>query len=168
MSGWLAGRSVRVVGQAADVTHAVAEQGGRLVAEGACDILIHIAAPPPVKPVHELSHTEWRATLDQGLDQRVLETKAFAEARRALGQDGSVLFIGAPEQALGSDHAAAAGALGNLVKTLGVEWARDGIRVNAILSKAEGPTRGNLAAYLVSNYAAYVTGAMMGIDCDDG
>lgn len=168
MSGWLAGRRVRVVGQAADVAHAVAEQGGLLVAEDACDILIHIAAPPPVKPVHELSPAEWRATLDQGLDQPFLETKAFAEARRVLGQGGAVLFIGAPEQALGSDHAAAVGALGNLVKTLGVEWARDGIRVNAILSNAKGPTRGNLAAYLVSDYAAYVTGAVMGIDCDDG
>ena len=48
MSGWLAGRRVRFVGQAADVAHAVAEQGGLLVAEDACDILIHIAAPPPV------------------------------------------------------------------------------------------------------------------------
>ena len=103
-----------------------------------------------------------------GLDQPFLETKAFAEALRVLGQGGAVLFIGAPEQALGSDHAAAVGALGNLVKTLGVEWARDGIRVNAILSNAEGPTRGNLAAYLVSDYAAYVTGAVMGIDCDGG
>ena len=78
-----------------------------------------------------------------------------------------MLFVGAPEQALGSDHAAAAGALGNLTKTLGVEWARDGIRVNAIQTGEDGETLGNLAAYLVSDYAAYVTGAVMGIGLDD-
>ena len=78
-----------------------------------------------------------------------------------------MLFIGFPEQALGADHAAAAGALGNLTKTLGVEWARDGIRVNSILTRDAGSTLGNLAAYLVSDYAAYVTGAVMGIDLDD-
>ncbi len=168
MIGWLAGRRARLVGEAADIGAALAAQGAECVADGECEILIHVAAPPPMKPVHDLSHAEWRETLDHGLDQRFREAKAFAEARRALGQGGTVLFVGAPEQALGSDHAAAAGALGNLVKTLGVEWARDGIRVNAILSNAAGPTRGNLAAYLVSDYATYVTGAVMGIDSDDG
>jgi len=32
---------------------------------------------------------------------------------------------------------------------------------------AEGDTLGNLATYLVSDYAAYVTGAVMGIDLAD-
>lgn len=54
--------------------------------------------------------------------------------RAALGKGGAVVYVGAPEQALGSDHAAAAGALGTWTKTLGVEWARDGIRVNAVLT----------------------------------
>src|SRR3546814_14968141 len=76
---------------------------------------------------------------------------------RARGQGGAILFVGAPEQALGADQAAAAGALGNLTKTLGVEWARDGIRVNSILTRETGDTLGHLAAYLVSDYAAYVT-----------
>jgi NAD(P)-dependent dehydrogenase (short-subunit alcohol dehydrogenase family) len=168
MTGWLSTRRAHIVGDAPDIAEALAAQGAQCVSEGACDILVHVVAAPQVKPVHELSHAEWRATLHHGLDQRFLEAKAFAEARRALGLGGAVLFVGAPEQALGSDHAAAAGALGNLVKTLGVEWARDGIRVNAILSQAAGTTRGNLAAYLVSDYSAYVTGAVMGIDCDDG
>lgn len=49
----------------------------------------------------------------------------------------------------------------------GVEWARDGIRVNSVLTRDTGDTLGNLAAYLVSDYAAYVTGAVIGIDLDD-
>ena len=62
----------------------------------------------------------------------------------------------------------------NLVKSLAVEWARDGIRINAIASRAcEVPPEsdpeltqslGNLAAYLLSDYAAYVSGTVMGVD----
>ena len=60
------------------------------------------------------------------------------------------------------------------MKTLAVEWARDGIRVNAIASRACEPgglgdpavrvSLGHLAAYLASDYAAYVSGMVMGID----
>src|SRR3546814_12446658 len=82
---------------------------------------------------------------------------------RARGQGGAILFVGAPEQALGADQAAAAGALGNLTKTLGVEWARDGIRVNTILTHRTDETLGHPAASLASDYAAYVTGAVVGI-----
>lgn len=168
LNGWLAGRRTRLFGDAPDIAKALVAHGATCVADGECDILVNVARPPLFKPVHELSHAEWRETLDLGFDRHFLEAQVFADARRAMGQGGAVLFVGAPEQSLGSDHAAAAGALGNLVKTLGVEWARDGVRVNAILSHAVGATRGNLAAYLVSDYSAYLTGAVMGVDCNDG
>lgn len=166
--GWLTGRTVHLVGDSPAIAAALTAQGAKLIDTIDCDALIHVAAPPPQRPVHELSHTEWRATLDRGLDQRFLLAKDFAAARRAAGRGGAVLFVGAPEQALGSDQAAAAGALGNLTKTLGVEWARDGIRVNAVLTGQADATLGNLAAYLVSDYAAYVTGAVTGLGLDDG
>ena len=170
---WLAGRTARIVGESPAIAAALGAQGARLVDHGPSDILVHVVAPSVVKPAHELSHTEWRAALDAGLDQRFLLARDFAKARREAGKGGAVLYVGAPEQALGSDHAAAAGGLSNLTKTLGVEWARDGIRVNAILTcetgltLESGETLGNLAAYLVSDYAAYVTGAVMGIGPDD-
>ena len=167
MSGWLEGRRVRLIGDSPSIAKAVTAQGGTVVEDSPADALIHVAAPPPRRPLHELSHGEWRATLDAGLDQRFLLAKAFAAERREVGTGGAVLFVGAPEQALGSDHAAAAGALGNLTKTLGVEWSRDGIRVNAIQTGDDGETLGNLAAYLVSDYAAYVTGAVLGVGLDD-
>ena len=166
MSGWLDGRRARLVGDSPAIAAALVAHGAVLVDDGA-DTLIHVGAPPPVRPLHEISHAEWRATLDEGLDRRFLLAKDFAAERRSAGQGGAVLFVGAPEQALGSDHAAASGALGNLTKTLAVEWARDGIRVNTILTHETGETLGNLAAYLVSDYAAYVTGAVMGIAHDD-
>ena len=79
----------------------MAAQGAALCDGPDADVLIHVAAPPPVRPVHELSHAEWRAALDQGLDRRFLLAKQFAEARRVAGRSGAVLFVGAPEQALG-------------------------------------------------------------------
>ena len=167
MTGWLAGKRAKVVGDSPAIAATLREQGAEVVDAGPTQILVHVADPPPNRAAHELSHAEWRAVLENGLDRRFLAAQAFAAERREAGEGGAVLFVAAPEQALGSAHAAAAGALGNLTKTLAVEWARDGLRVNTILTTETGPTLGNLAAYLVSGYAAYVTGAVMGIGIDD-
>jgi NAD(P)-dependent dehydrogenase (short-subunit alcohol dehydrogenase family) len=167
MTGWLTGKTACVEGASPSISNALTDQGATLVTEGDCDIWIHVTPPSMVKLAHELPFAEWRAGLDAGLDRCFLGAKEFAAQCRARGQGGAILYVGVPEQALGADHAAAAGALGNLTKTLGVEWARDGIRVNSILTRDAGETLGNLAAYLVSDYAAYVTGAIMGIDLDD-
>lgn len=167
VSGWLEGRRVRLIGDRPAIGEAVTAQGGTLTADGPADALIHFATPPPNRPLHELNLADWRASLDAGLDQRFLLAKAFAAERRAAGKGGAIVFVSAPEQALGSDHAAAAGALGNLTRTLGVEWARDGIRVNSIQTGETGESLGNLAAYLISDYAAYVTGAVMGVGLHD-
>jgi NAD(P)-dependent dehydrogenase (short-subunit alcohol dehydrogenase family) len=168
MNGWLSGKAARIIGSHAMISDALNSAGATLLADGPSDILVHIAAAPSAKPAHTMSHAQWRTVLDEGLDQRFFAAKDFANDCRARGAGGAVLFVGAPEQAFGADQAAAAGALGNLTKTLGVEWARDGIRVNAILTHSKTATLGNLAAYLLSDYAAYITGAVMGIDSDDG
>lgn len=165
--GWLTGKTARLVGESPAIARVLISQGAELVDAGDCDVVIHVASPPPVKLAHELSHGEWRAALDAGLDQRFMLAKEFAAARRSAGKGGSIVYVSAPEQALGSDHAAAAGALGNLTKTLAVEWARDGIRVNTVHTATNDETTGNLVAYLSSDYAAYVTGAVMGGGLDD-
>lgn len=166
MNGWLAGKRVLIEGDSPAIVKAF-EAAGATVAKGDADIWVHIAPLTATKAAHELSHAEWRASMGAGLDRRFVGARDFAVACRARGQGGAILFVGSPEQALGADQAAAAGALGNLTKTLGVEWARDGIRVNSILTRDDGATLGNLAAYLASDYAAYVTGAVMGIALDD-
>ena len=165
--GWLTGKTARLVGDSSAIVAALEAQGAALVDEGDCDVLIHVAPLPRDVPAHELTHDQWRATLDGGLDQRFLLAQDFAAHRRAAGRGGAIVFVGAPEQALGADQAAAGGALGNLTKTLGVEWARDGIRVNTVQTHDRGETLGNLVAYLASDYAAYVTGAVMGVGLDD-
>ena len=165
--GWLQGRSVRLIGDCRPIEDALVAQDARIVADGPSDCLVHFPAPRSIALAHEISHAEWRETLDAGLDQRFLLAKDFAAACHAEGRGGAIVFVGAPEQSLGTDHAAAAGALGNLTKTLGVEWARDGVRVNCVQTTAENATLGNLVAYLLSDYAAYVTGAILGVGIDD-
>jgi NAD(P)-dependent dehydrogenase (short-subunit alcohol dehydrogenase family) len=167
MSGWLTGKAARLIGEHPAIEQALAAAGARLVADGDCDICVHVAAPPPVVSAHEQHHDAWRHALDHGLDGRFFAAQAFAAECRNRAGMGAILFVGAPEQSLGVDQAAAAGALINLTKTLAVEWARDGIRVNCILTHRDDVTMGRLAAYLVSDYAAYVTGAIMGVDTND-
>jgi NAD(P)-dependent dehydrogenase (short-subunit alcohol dehydrogenase family) len=167
LMGWLRGKTARLVGESPAIADGLATQGATLIAEGDCDILVHVAPPPLNRPAHELRHEQWRASLDAGLDMRFRLARQFAANRRELGKSGALVFVGAPEQSLGSDHAAATGALGNLTKTLAVEWARDGIRVNTVLTNANGAELGNLVAYLASDYAAYVTGAVMGVEPGD-
>ena len=164
---WLNGRTVHLAGHHPAIEAALRAAGATLLPVAETDIYVHIAAAPTHVPAHEQSHADWRRTLDAGLDQRFLQANGFAKYCRDHGKGGVVLFVGAPEQSAGVDQAAAAGALGNLTKTLGVEWARDGIRVNSILTHRADETVGNLAAYLVSDYAAYVTGAVMGVDEND-
>lgn len=165
--GWLDARTVRIIGQSPAIADALVAQGASIVVEGSSDCLVHISPAPPMELAHEISYQRWRETLDAGLDRCFLAAREFAANCRAEGKTGAIVFVGAPEQKFGSDHAAAAGALGNLTKTLGVEWARDGIRVNCIQTTADEATLGNLTAYFLSDYAAYVTGAVTGICFDD-
>jgi NAD(P)-dependent dehydrogenase (short-subunit alcohol dehydrogenase family) len=167
MNGWLAGKTARLIGVHPAIEQALLAAGAQIVGQDACDICVHVAAAPPVVPAHEQSFAAWRHSLSEGLDDRFSAAQAFAAQCRERGAAGTILFVGAPEQSLGVDQAAAAGALTNLTKTLAVEWARDGIRVNCILAHREDLPVGRLAAYLVSDYAAYVTGAIMGVDADD-
>ena len=168
MSGWLAGKTVRLVGESDAICRALTTQGAHLVDVDDCDVLI-LVVPSPVKQLaHEIDHDGWRAVLDAGLDRCFLAARDFASSRRTIGRGGVIIFVAAPEQALGADHAAAIGGLGNLTKTLGVEWARDGIRVNSVQTFNTGDVLGSFVAYLASDYAAYVTGANVGIGLEDG
>lgn len=166
-SRWLTGKRARLIDVSDAVRHAIIAAGAVVTDDADADVMIHAAPAAPAMAAHLMDHAAWRAAMDVGLDQRFHATAAFAAHCREQGRAGAVLLIGAPEQGSGSAQAAAAGALGNLVKTLAVEWARDGIRVNALLTNRDGPEFGRFAAYLVSDYAAYVSGAVTGWGLDD-
>ena len=103
---------------------------------GPVDALVNNAAGNfPVAAEH-LSPNGWRAVTDIVLDGTFFCSREFARRRVALGLPGAILNIlvsysrgGAP----GHSHSAAAKAgVASLTETLAVEWAPDGIRVNAL------------------------------------
>lgn len=103
---------------------------------GPVDVLINNAAGNFPVRAERLSPNGWKAVVDIVLTGTFLCSQEFARRRVAIGAAGSILNIlvtyidgGAP----GHSHSAAAkSGVASLTETLAVEWAPDGIRVNAI------------------------------------
>ena len=184
MTGWLTNKRVTVIGAgevAVLIADALAAAGGDVVRASAwsdgvdliaADALVLTGAPATLGAAIQMDIGAWRSQHSDDLDGRFLATAAFARAAIAAGRPGSVLMI-APRDG-DAARATVNGALDNLVKSLAVEWARDGIRVNAVVSRLIAPdggvsagartALGGLAAWLLGDYAVYVSGSIMGID----
>ncbi len=160
--------------EAPDIAQVFAAAAERL--GGPVDLLVHSGVAMPVSSAEAIDLALWRATLSADLDGRFLFAAEFTRRLLADSQGGAILFL-MPSSAATAGRSASAtadGALANLVKSLAVEWGRDGIRINAIRSRACEPggltdesvrsSLGHLAAYLMSDYGAYITGCLMGID----
>lgn len=120
-------RSPEQVGAAFDA----AEQ-----ALGPVDVLVNNAAGNFPVAAEALSPNGWRAVTDIVLDGTFFCSQEFARRRVALRAPGAILNISvayAQGAAPGHAHSAAAKAgVLSLTETLAVEWAPDGIRVNAL------------------------------------
>lgn len=165
---------------------------------GGVHLLVNNAAGNFVVPAEDMSPRAFRAVVDIVLNGTFTCSRAFARLATEQGTGGSILNViatyawtGHP----GTVHSAAAkaGVLA-LSRTLAVEWARHGIRVNCI---APGPTEtegagaalwptdedrarlvesvplrrfttpdevATAAAFLLSDDAAYVTGETLVVD----
>ena len=86
-NGWLAGKRAWIEGDSPAIAAAF-EAAGALLVDGDADIWVHVAALPATRVAHELTHAEWRASMDAGLDRRFLGAKDFAATCRARGQGG--------------------------------------------------------------------------------
>jgi NAD(P)-dependent dehydrogenase (short-subunit alcohol dehydrogenase family) len=165
---------------------------------GSVDILVNNAAGNFICKAEDLSPNGWRTVVDICLNGTFYCTRAAAKEMIAQGRGGKILsvlatyaWVGGP----GTVHSAAAkaGVLA-MTRTLAVEWAQHGIRVNTITpgatategagSKLWGTPEaqakllaeipvGRLgkpeeialaAAYLVSPYADYINGENLTMD----
>ena len=103
---------------------------------GGIDILVNDLAADFAKPLADMTYEEWRATLDLNLDSVFLSCKA-ASTHMLAQQRGRVVNIasglGARVVVNQSAFSAAQAGVIHLTRALGLEWARDNVRVNAIV-----------------------------------
>lgn len=166
---------------------------------GRIDVLLNNAAGNFISPTERLSHRAFDTVVDIVLKGSYNFTLALGKEWIAKKQPGNILSIVTTYAWTGSGYVvpsacAKAGVLA-MTKSLAVEWAKYGIRSNAI-APGPFPTKGawdrllpgslkskfdpankvpvgrvgehqelaNLAAYLVSDFSAYVNGEVITID----
>ena len=133
----LAGEVPGVRAQTCDVTDA--EDCVRLVESavqlGGPHVLVNAAGFGDSQPARETSTSDFRRTLE--VDLTAVFTLAVAAAKvmapgGSIVNIASILGLGASWPVTQAAYCAAKGGVVNLTRQLGAEWARDGIRVNAI------------------------------------
>lgn len=129
----------RAVAIALDVTDAASIEAAfdrAVAAFGGVDILINNAGIAIAKPALETDPSEWDAVIATNLRGAFLVAQAFAKRLVARKASGSIVNLGSVlgervAPAVASYSASKAGLM-HLTRSLAFEWARYGIRVNAI------------------------------------
>ena len=105
---------------------------------------VEVNAPP-----HELALDDWQRTLDVNLTGAFLTARHAIRAMLAAGRGGSVVCTSSPAAFVGfagggnAAYAASKGGISALVRSLALDYAPHGIRVNAVVP---GPTDTQLLA----------------------
>jgi NAD(P)-dependent dehydrogenase (short-subunit alcohol dehydrogenase family) len=124
-------------GESLPVDVAVPDQARALVAEvGRVDVLVNCAGIIVRTPSLELSEADWDRVLDVNLKGAFFMAQAAAASMVAGGRGGAIVNIASINGLVGAvqraGYTASKGGLVNLTRTLALEWAEHGVRVNAI------------------------------------
>ena len=182
----------RAVSVEADVTRRAGVEAmvERVAARmGRVDVLVNAAHAEFAKPFDDMTEAEWDAVMDVNVKSMFLCCQAVG--RRMLRQGGGRIVnisSGLSIRGLSNSavYAASQGAVKQLTASLALEWARSGIRVNAVGAGwlATGPTEhddrlarfipsrrlgspddlGGLVVYLASDASDFVTGQTIYVD----
>ena len=176
----------------ADVSALVERTVGEL---GGLEVRVNAHDLPFAQPAPETDFAEWRRVLDVNLGGPFLASRAVGQ--RMLAEDhpgGSIInvasVLGERGLANGAAYCSAQAGVLNLTRALALEWARDGVRVNAI---GAGWTEGTamagddesraklerylpykrlarpeeiagIAVYLAADVSAYLTGQVVWVE----
>ena len=197
---WRADGLTEVSGSACDVTDPNARDAllrdVRARFDGELDILVSNVGFNIRKPTTEFTSAEYRALMDANLEASFALCQIFHPLLRA-ASSASVVFNSSVASLVsmqsGAVYAMTKGAMNILTKYLACEWARDGVRVNAVapwyintpLARAvlkderykkhvvdatpaarvgEPREVGDVVAFLCMDEASYVTGQVLAID----
>ncbi|MEZ5356851.1 MAG: glucose 1-dehydrogenase [Bryobacteraceae bacterium] len=102
---------------------------------GGVGILVNAAGRIMRKPTVDITVEEWQSIMDTNLTGMLLSCQVFYEPLKASGQ-GRVVNVASLNSYVSlfevAAYAASKGAVLALTRSLAIEWARDGINVNAI------------------------------------